>query len=106
MPNPPTRPASTVLHRAPGCGRLPAYTAHDGRFVITRNPATREVAFADSGWTVTDGRRANVLGHPGVNAVRVFELDDVRAVLDKVMRREYLAALQRYLDRGAAGARR
>jgi hypothetical protein len=93
----PRQPRPTTLRRVVA-GRLPEYHSADKRFTAVRNPATRQVPFEDSGYTVTDTRKANILGDARSNRVIVFELDDVRAVCDRVLHVEYLARLQRWID--------
>lgn len=95
--NPPPRPQPPPL-RQTAAGKLPAYTAHGGRFTITRNPSSTGVPFEDSGYDVVDTRRANILGHAHTNRVRVYELHDARAVIHRVLLLEWLGELQRYQD--------
>lgn len=101
---PPPRP-NPVRLRQVSDGRLPQYVTPDRRFTVTRNPAEPGVRFEDSGYDVVDTQRRNVLGHGHTNRVRVYELADARAVIDKVLRVEWLGELQRYIDteRRAAG---
>lgn len=96
-PTAPQPPRRTTLRRV-AAGRLPAFLDRTSRFTVTRNPAERGVPFEDSGYDVVDTKRRNILGHAHTNRVRVYELDDARAIIDRVLRVEYLAALQRFID--------
>jgi hypothetical protein len=94
----PRAPRPAVLRRLTG-GKLPTFTdADSGRFHVARNDSSPGTPFEDSGYTVVDTARANILGHGHTNTVRVFELEDVRAVIDRVLHVEYLARLQRWID--------
>jgi hypothetical protein len=101
--NAPQRPrrCSLVRHRG---GRLPQYVTADMRFVLTRNPGERGhggepgVPFEDSGYQLVDTKRANILGSGHSNEVRVYELDDARALIDRVRDLEWLADVQRFHD--------
>ncbi len=93
----PNRPGPVVLRRMTG-GRLPSYITHDSRFTVSRNPAEPGVPFEDSGYDIVDTRRAGILGHLGDNRARVYELDDARGIIGRVLKIEYLYALQRHLD--------
>lgn len=101
---PPPRPEPVRLRQV-RADRLPQYVTPDGRFTVTRNPASPGVPFEDSGYDVVDTARRNVLGHGHTNRVRVYELADARAVIDRVLKVEWLGDLQRYIDaeRRAAG---
>lgn len=101
----PTRPAPVRLTQA-ATGRYPAYLSDDNRFVITRNRPEPGITYEDSGYDIVDTARRDVLGHPGTNRVRVYEFTDIRPVIDRVRRVEYLAALQRYEDAQARAAGR
>jgi hypothetical protein len=55
-------------------------------------------AYEDSGFDVVDTARRNVLGHGHTNTVRVFEVDDAKAVIARVLDVEWLGAVQSFHD--------
>lgn len=93
----PAAPAPTRLIKT-AVGRYPAYRTADGRFTVTRNHPSRGVTYEDSGLDVVDTAGRNILGHATTNTVRVYEVDDAAAVIDRVRRVEYLADVQRWHD--------
>jgi len=101
----PERPAPVQLRCLDdGTADSPAvWRTLDGRFVITRREPTREIPHVT--FVVVDTARANILGNAHDNRVVVFELADARAMIDRVLYREWGGAVQRWLDaqRRAAG---
>lgn len=92
---PPPKPTPCELTRT-AAGRYPAYVTGDGRFTVVRNRATDELPYAEAGFTITDTATADLLGHD--NSARVWELDDARALIDRVYRIEWARRVQRFED--------
>jgi hypothetical protein len=97
MTKQPTPPAPVRLVKIEG-GRYPRYQTPDGRFTVTRNRPDRDTCYEDSGFAVVDTAARNILGHGHSNTVRVFEIEDAKAMIAAVLRVEYLARVQAWSD--------
>jgi hypothetical protein len=95
--NPPPRPTPVRLDKIEG-GRYPRYRSRDGRFTITRRRPDRDTPYEDSGFDVVDTAGRNVLGHAHTNHVRVFEVEDAKAIIDRVLDVEWLGKVQSFHD--------
>lgn len=95
--NPPKQPAAVRLDKVES-GRYPRYRTRDGRFTLTRNRPDREVTYEDSGFDLVDTAGRNVLGHAHTNTARVYEIEDAKALIARVLHIEWLGAVQAWSD--------
>lgn len=109
MPTKTQRPAPPAPVELTPTGRG-TWTAVDGRFTVTiyrpGRGATEDQREHAGALDVVDTHGADILGHPGTNAVRVWDRDDARSSIARVLRVEWARRDQRWQDAQLrAGAR-